>query len=309
MTTPSKTGEKVARSGEVEALLHRLRRAPRASLLELVEGHGRDFTIRELRQVLLNPFADGEVLQVLAANRKLVSMHEARAAIARHRRTPEPIAMRLIPNLFWRELAELTLDLRIRASVRRVAERYLTQRLPRLSEGEKINLARRSVETVAARLIAEARPRVVDAGLDNPRLSENALLEVVTAEQAQPRLLARIAGHPRWGVRYEVRAALCRQAKTPYRFIIRHLDGLRPEELVRVAANEEHADFLRAMARELLARRALPGGIGLESSVRDDPETFTIPGDEHELESAATREPAGRDGDPQDGTEPLAVDV
>ena len=299
MTTSSKTGGKVARAAhraaQVDTLLHRLRREPRASLLDLVEEHGRDFSIRELRQVLLNPFVDGEVLQALAANRKLMAMREAKAAVARHRRTPEPVAMRLIPNLFGRDLTEITLDLRIRAAVRRVAERYLTQRLPRLSEGEKINLARRSVDSVTAKLIAEARPRVVDAGLDNPRLGEKALLDVVTAESASPQLLARIAEHPRWGVRYEVQAALCQHAKTPYRIILKHLDRLRPEELERVVANEEHAGFLRAMAKELIESRATRGGIGLESVGRDDPETFTIPGEEPELDSA---EPAGKDGAP-----------
>ncbi|MEM8994443.1 MAG: hypothetical protein AAGF23_06580 [Acidobacteriota bacterium] len=274
MTTPSKTRDGArspgrpagARGADAEDLLRRLRRAPTRELRELVEENSRHFTLRELRQTLLNPYVDGDVLQALGTHRTLMGTPGAKAAVARHRRTPEPLAMRLIPHLFWRDLAEITLDLRIRASVRRVAERYLLQRLPRLAEGEKINLARRSVDTVAARLLGEAQPRVVDAGLENPRLSEKALLDVVTADRSPPRLLDRIAKHPRWGARYEVQAALCQNARAPYGFILEHLGRMRPDVLERVAANVDHADFLRRTARELLADRAQVTTIRLESA-------------------------------------------
>ncbi|MEM1182894.1 MAG: hypothetical protein AAGM22_31410 [Acidobacteriota bacterium] len=254
-----------ARRPDTETLLHRLRRAPTRQLLQLVDENGRDFTLRELRQALLNPYIDGEVLQVLGGHRKLMATREAKSAVARHRRTPEPVAMRLIPHLFWRDLTEITLDLRIRAPVRRVAERYLVQRLQRLAEGEKVNLARRSVDAVAVRLLSEGQPRVVDAGLENPRLSEKALLDVVTSERASPRLLDRIAHHPRWGSRYEVQAALCQNPKAPYRVIFKHLKRMHPDVLERVVANREHTDFLRRTARELLTDRTQPVAIGLES--------------------------------------------
>ncbi|MEM7516194.1 MAG: hypothetical protein AAF368_04615, partial [Planctomycetota bacterium] len=287
MTTPSKTrdeGRSLDRSAsprgaDVEGLLHRLRRAPTRELRQLVEENSRHFTLRELRQTLLNPYIDGEVLQALGTHRKLMTTPGAKSAVARHRRTPEPLAMRLIPNLFWRDLAEITLDLRIRASVRRVAERYLVQRLPRLAEGEKINLARRSVDTVAARLLGEAQPRVVDAGLENPRLSEKALLDVVTADRSPPRLLHRIAKHPRWGARYEVQAALCQNPRAPYGFILQHLERMRPDVLERVVANVDHADFLRRTARELLADRAQVTTIRLESPLETQPLSIrTVPG-------------------------------
>ncbi|MEM6792802.1 MAG: hypothetical protein AAF725_02395 [Acidobacteriota bacterium] len=251
-----------------EDLAARLRRAPSRELLPLLESHGRELTLREVRQTLLNPFVDGRAIEALAINRRLTTIYEVRAALARHHRTPETVSMRFIAGLFWRDLSEITLDGRLRAAVRRAAARYLVQRLPRLTQGEKITLARRSAGDIAAALLLlEDRERLTAAALDNPRLDEKSLIGAIRSPRASPRMLDTVARHERWRFRYEIRAALCLSARTPYRVVLRHLESLAEDDLAAVAASPEHSQLIRGLAEDTLETvHAAPRTvIGLES--------------------------------------------
>lgn len=233
-------------------LRHQLRTAGRRRLRQLVEEYGRFLEIGDVRQALMNPFVEAEVLEELAANRKLTSDRSVKAALARHHRTPPRIAMRFVSGLFWRELLEITLDVRIGAAVRRLAENYLVQRLPRLSIGEKVALARRAVGRVASVLVVEPSLSILDALLANPRLTEQELMPLLTSRRSQPRALHEVARSERWGTRYEVRLALCRHPGTPSRDVVRLLPGLQREDLEAVATIEEHGWLVRHRAQQIL---------------------------------------------------------
>lgn len=233
-------------------LRHQLRTSGRRRLHRLVAEYGRFLEIADVRQVLMNPFVDAEVLEELAANRKLTSDRSVKAALARHHRTPPQVAMRFVSGLFWRELLEITVDVRIGAAVRRLAENYLVQRLSRLSVGEKMALARRAVGRVASALVMEPSLSVLDALLGNPRITDQELMPLLTSQRAQTRALHRVAQSERWGTRYEVRLALCRHPRTPSRDIVRLLPGLQREDLEAVATIEEHGWLVRHRAQQIL---------------------------------------------------------
>lgn len=239
-----------------EAVRGRLRGAGSRELGALVAEHGRRFGLREVRQVLLNPFVGAEVIEELSAHRDLVSEYGVKAALARHHRTSQAVALRLVPSLFWRDLLEIALDVRLRPIVRRSAEKYLVERLPRLAVGERIALARRAPASIAARLGLDPNLRVVEALLDDPKLTERALLGLVENREASPRTLDLVARHERWGVRPALRAALARNPRSPFRVLFEILPTLAPEDLEAVARVEEHAELVRSRAEELLAARA-----------------------------------------------------
>lgn len=235
-------------------LAPRLRRAPSRELLALVGRHLRDFTMREVRQVLLNPHVSGEVIEELLVARHLRSSYEVRRAIARHQRTPEAAAMRFISGLFWHDLAEIALDVRLKPAVRRVAERYLIQRLPRLTVGEKVTLARRATGEVIACLRRDPSRRVIRALLENPRLTVQ-LIVPLAAKSGSPRILDLVAKNTPWGQRYEVRSALAENHATPFRAVFAILPTLRREDLARIAGDDEHSSVVRNRAREILEER------------------------------------------------------
>ena len=251
----------------VSAMAERSRDAPGAGLwsrasarelLELLADRRQDLTVGEARRVLRNPFTTSEVIEGLLGARRLLASYELRSAIARHRRTPEAAAMRFIVGLYWRDLLEITVDMRIAPAVRRVAEKYLVERSKRLTVGEKVTLARRATPEVVAHLRKDPSLRVIEALLENSRLTESALLPLVTSEETLPRVLDLVASNPRWGRRYEIRLALCCNTRSPFRVILPNLPTLRLVDLRRVAAQESHSSVVRHRAEEILEARRNP---------------------------------------------------
>jgi len=237
-----------------EDLARRLRRAVSRELPELIASHGRRLTLRAVPQLLLNPHVTPRAIEELLQVRELLSQYEVRSAVARHPRTPETGAMRFVSGLYWRDLLAILVDVRIAPAVRKVAEKYLVQRLGRLTTGEKIAVARRAPAPVLAHLRDDPSRHVIKALLENPRLTEEALLPVVASRGTRPQILGQIAADPRWGPRYPVRVALSRNPQAPFRTLFEILPTLRRRDLEVVSELEDHSWIVRHRARELLER-------------------------------------------------------
>lgn len=239
------------------SLAGRLRRSNHHTLLSLVEAHGRELQLRDVRQILLNPFCDRRIIEELLSIRSLMTIYEVRVAVCRHRHTPQADAMRYVADLFWRDLVEITVDRRLKPGLRQVASRTLRQRLPRLTVGELIALARRSTPPVTGELIRHADARVRQAVYENPRLTAQDLLPLASDPKATPRQLESLANHPRWGRPYEIRAALGRNPQAPFRVLFALLPDLLREDLEEIAALKGHSSIVRQRAHELLAERSV----------------------------------------------------
>ena len=237
------------------SLAVQLRKANHPQLLALVEAHGRELRIRELRQILLNPYCDRRVVEELLAVRSLMSLYEARAALCRFRHTPEAAAMRFVAGLFWRDQAEVCRDPRLNAGLRRLANRYLSQRLPRLSRGEKVALARLASAPLLSELSRFPDERILLAVLDNPRLTVAGLRPLASDPKALPRHLELLANHPQWGRPYEIRATLGRNPQAPFRTLLALLPDLRRDDLAEIAQMQDHSSVVTGRARELLSER------------------------------------------------------
>ncbi len=233
-------------------LERRLRAAGSEELAALVSGHAAELEAPLVLQALRNPFCTAEVIALLAAERRLLSFHELRRALAFHPLTPETLAGAIVPTLFWRDLMELALDPRVRPALRRAAEGLLAVRLPGLAVGEKVSLARRAGAGVIAHLRHDPSPRVIAALLDNSRLTEAQLAPVVHRATTPPAVLELIAADRRWGVRYPLRVALARNPATPLATAWRLLAALRKSDLRAVAADPRCPEPLRRRARVLL---------------------------------------------------------
>jgi hypothetical protein len=230
----------------------RLREAGPEELLALLEEHAAQLEPPQVRQALRYSYFDARGVEVLAAQPRLLSFYEVRRGLALHPRTPETLALRLVTGLFWRDLMELGADTRLRPVVRRAADLQLATRLPELAVGEKITLARRAGTGLLAHLRLDPSPRVMAALLDNPRLTEELLLPVAHSDRTAPPVLDRIAADRRWGVRYGLRQALCRNPRTPVETVLRLLPALRRDDLRAVGADVRLAETVRRRARVLL---------------------------------------------------------
>jgi len=99
--------------------------------------------------------------------------------------------------------------------VRVAAEETLINRLETLPSGERLSLARRASGRVAGVLLLDAETRIVEAALENSRLTEPAVTKALLQPGAPAILVEVVCGHPKWSLRREVRIALLRNANTP----------------------------------------------------------------------------------------------
>lgn len=237
---------------EGQDLEHRLRDADGETLVALVQEHLKGLEVPEVRQVLRNPFAGREVIELLLSQVRLRTAHEVRVALVRHPKTPQTHALRFVSGLYWRELLALGTDTRISPVVRRAADRALQARLPGLAVGEKIAIGRRASPGVLNRLRRDPSPKVVAALLENPRLTEGMLMPLVQDETAEPGVLEIIARDRRWGIRYEVRVGLARNPRTPLQAALGILPHLKKRDLRTVARAPRVREPVRRRAKTLL---------------------------------------------------------
>lgn len=199
-----------------------------------------------------NSYATAEVVERIASVQRLLSFYEVRRDLALHPRTPEVLALRFVPGLFWRDLAAIGLDTRLRPQVRRAADLQLGARLQELSVGEKVSLARRAGPGLLPQLRQDPSPRVFAALLDNPRLTEGILAPLASSPRTPGPILAALAADRRWGVRYPLQTALARNPGTPLETALRILPLLRKADLKAVTADLRIPEAVRRRARLLL---------------------------------------------------------
>ncbi len=230
-----------------------LREGNEAVLGELLTTRLEEIEPASARQLFRNPFLTAVLIARLLVSKRLLASYEVRKEAARHPRTPQIVALRFIPGLYWADLVRLGLDMRLHPVVRRAAETRLIERLPALAVGEKMAIARSASPGVLAALRNDPTPRVIAALLENPRLAEGLLVPLLASESALPAVLAVIAGSAKWSVRYPIRLGLCQNPRTPLDRALALLPMLKRTDLESVAANLRLKLPLRRRA-QLLAR-------------------------------------------------------
>jgi hypothetical protein len=169
-------------------------------------------------------------------------------AIVLNPRTPRPLAQRLLPALYWRDLAEAAASPRVQNAVRVRAEALLKERLPELRLGDRIALARMATPPVLALLLEDPDAKVVQGALDNPRLREEDLRFALRAVMASRTLLEQAAASQRWRDVYGVRLELVLQPRTPLALALAQVSSLVPRDLRRVARAPGLTPLLQAAA-------------------------------------------------------------
>ena len=172
-----------------------------------------------------------DAIEEISRNSGLMKSRKVRMAMASHPRTPRRLALRVIRELYTFELMQFALGLTASTDLRRVADELLLARLTSITPGERISLARRSSQVVAGGLLLDKENAVWQAALENPRLTEAAVVRALQRSTAMPAFVEAVSHHAKWSVRTEIRIALLRSAYTPLGRALEFAQRLRPAQL------------------------------------------------------------------------------
>jgi hypothetical protein len=163
-----------------------------------------DLALSLLKQPNLRP----EILAKISKNSALMKSRKLKLALVAHPKTPRHLLLPLLRHLFTFDLMRVALMPTIAADIKISAEESLINRLKKLSVGEKLSLARRASGRVAASLLEEPDRLVIDAALQNSRLTETAIIKQLTRRKTNQILVEAICNHPKWKLRPEIIVAL-----------------------------------------------------------------------------------------------------
>jgi hypothetical protein len=172
-----------------------------------------------------------DVIEQISRNAAVMKSRKVRVALAAHPRAPRRIALRLIRELYTFDLMQFSLIPAVAADLKRVADELLVARLASITLGERISLARRSSAMVAAALLLDRETRVWQTALENPRLTEAAIVRALLRPAATPAFVKAVCHSPKWSVRPEIRMGLLRNEYTPLARAIEFARRLPPAQL------------------------------------------------------------------------------
>jgi hypothetical protein len=188
-------------------------------------------------------------IQQLTKDAGLMKSRKVRVALAAHPLTPRRIAIRTIRELHTFDLMKFAQLPAVAADLKRAAEELLVSRLPSVTLGERISLARRSSTLIATALLLDKETRVWQTALENPRLTEDAVVKALRRSTATPAFVEAICRHAKWSPRPEIRIALLRSAHTPLARALAFARALTPATLRDILHNSRLPENIKACLR------------------------------------------------------------
>jgi hypothetical protein len=224
----------------------------------------------ELPKLLDDPRVDDEHLCVLlsrkdlseafleefARQRDLLHGYSVIRALAFHPNVPRKIALRLLRELHLMDLMKLAQTAATAPDLQRSAEENLIARLPHVTLGQKIALARQSSARILAALISEGNAQVVEPAVENPRLSEAQVLKLLAREKLPMAVIPAFCRSRRWTSVPNVALALLRYPHTPPEAASNVLSHIASGDLRALAQTRSVSQTLRRHIQRELARRS-----------------------------------------------------
>ena len=196
-----------------------------------------------------------EVIEQISRNAVAMKSRKVRVALAAHPRAPRRIALRLIRELYTFDLMQFSLIPAVAADLKRVSDEILVSRLASITLGERMALARRSSAMVAAALLLDKESRVWQTALENPRVTEAAIVKALLRPAATPAFVKAVCHHAKWSVRPEIRMALLRNEYTPMARALEFARRLPPAQLRDIL----HASRLPEKIKSYLRKAGVQG--------------------------------------------------
>jgi hypothetical protein len=197
----------------------------------------------------------GDQIEQIGTNSALMKSRKVRLALAAHPHTPRRIALRLIRELYTFDLMQFSLMPAVPADLKRLADEQLIARLASITLGERLSLARRSSALVAAALLLDRESPVWQTALENPRLTEAAIVKALQRPVSTAAFVEAVCHHAKWSLRHEIRIALLRNPHTPLARALAFARRLPPPLLRDVLHTSRLPEKTKAYLRKDLETR------------------------------------------------------
>ena len=241
-----------------------------AAELEVLLRHPR-IAEKQIVLALANPRLPAALIREIGDDRRWTKSYDVKHALVRHRRTPRHIAVRYVKFLYLAHLTGLLDDHAVVPGVKRVAATLLAQRMPQVTLGERLTMARCGGRGVIASLLSDETPEVQQALLQNPKLSSRDVVSLLDSSESSPRLFHEVFQSRRWSREYRVRTALARNPRCPRSIALGVLSGLMRQDLRSLVSEEETPRLIRLAAEKVLSAREPK--TQMESDVEGEPES------------------------------------
>jgi hypothetical protein len=160
-----------------------------------------------------------------------------------------------VSSLRWADLARLAAKGSAAVALRSAAEKILVLRLPELTLGERISLARIATPPVLQAMRRDSSSLVAKALLENPLLRYEEVVSMAERADAPSPLLKVLAECPRFSGRRELRLALAGHPHTPPPVALKLVALLEASSLAFLAQSAKTPLLVRVAAERRLAAR------------------------------------------------------
>lgn len=195
-------------------------------------------------------------LEQLAKHPALKKSRKVRVALVKHPRTPRFVSLPLLKHLHTFELMQVALTPAVAADVKAAADEAILHRRETISPGERLTLAKRGSGRLAAALLLDPEPRILETALENPQLTEAMVVKALMKQRAPQALAERVCRHPKWSLRREVQRALLRHPGTPLGRALMFARNLSPEVLREIMRQSRLSENVKGYLMKDLESRA-----------------------------------------------------
>ena len=241
---------------EVLAGLDRMVHAPAGEMETLCQAAAHPSLNEELAQTLLKRREiDHTVLEALGRNARAMKTRKVRMAVVIHPRTPRHISLPQLRHLFTFDLMQVSLTPQVPSDLKMAADEVLVTRMQSISSGERLSLAKRGSGRVAAELLLDPEESIVEAALNNGRLTEAFLVKIIGSSGSSKALAEMVCRHEKWALQREVRGALLRHGGAPLSYAIAFTDSFTTRDLEDIFQRSDMADNIKFYLMRIAERR------------------------------------------------------
>lgn len=136
----------------------------------------------------------------------------------------------------------------------------LAKAIKEMSVPQRMKLAMFGNQTARTILLRDANRLIPLFVLENPRITDNEILEISKNTQVDDAVLRQVGNNLEWMRNYAVKIALVSNAKTPLDIALRWLKYIKEKDLGRLAKSKNIPQVISTQAKKLVEKRDKSGG-------------------------------------------------